>query len=100
GVKEITAIDDEGSSIYAFTVQTENDSDAVRDTIMADCIKNGISILEIYADKPNLESVFIELINRPVKKSGLEELLAETPDESGDSAEDESGENEEEKEEE
>ena len=100
GVKEITAIDDEGSSIYAFTVLTENDSDAVRDAIMADCIKNGISILEIYADKPNLESVFIELINRPVKKSGLEELLAETPDESGDSAEDESGENEEKKEEE
>ena len=68
---------------------------------MAECLKNGISILEIYADKPNLESVFIELINRPVKKSGLEELLEETPDESGSGdAEDESEENEEEKEEE
>ena len=50
---------------------------------MAECVRHGISILEIYADKPNLESVFIELINRPVKKSGLEELLEETPDESG-----------------
>ena len=66
---------------------------------MAECIKNGVSILEIYADKPNLESVFIELINRPVKKSGLEELLEETPDESGE-AEGESDENSEEKEEE
>ena len=99
GVKEITAIDDEGSSIYAFTVQLEGDFDTARDAIMAECIKNGVSILEIYADKPNLESVFIELINRPVKKSGLEELLEETPDESGE-AEGESDENSEEKEEE
>ena len=99
GVKEITAIDDEGSSIYAFTVQLEGDFDTARDAIMAECIKNGVSILEIYADKPNLESVFIELINRPAKKSGLEELLEETPDESG-GTEDESDENEEEKEEE
>lgn len=88
GVKEITAVDDEGSSIYAFTVQLDGDSDSIRDTIMADCIKNGVSILEIYTDKPNLESVFIELINRPVKKSGLEELLEETPDESGSADED------------
>ena len=68
-----------------------------RTAIMAECIKNGVSILEIYADKPNLESVFIELINRPVKKSGLEELLEETPDESA--AEDDDN-DEEEKEEE
>lgn len=100
GVKEITSIDDEGSSIYAFTVQLEGEFDAGRDSIMAECIKNGISILEIYADKPNLENVFIELINRPVKKSGLEELLEETPDESGSEDENESEENSEEKEEE
>ena len=83
GVKEIVDIDDEGSSIYEFTVQLEGESDAIRDAIMAECIKSGISILEIYTEKPDLESVFIELINRPVKKSGLEQLLEETPDESG-----------------
>ena len=83
GVKEITAIDDEGNDIYFFTVLLEGDADKVRDALMADCIKNGLSISEIYTDKPNLESVFIELINRPVKKSGLQELLDETPDESG-----------------
>ena len=83
GVKEIVDIDDEGSSISEFTVQLEGESDAIRDAIMAECIKSGISILEIYTEKPDLESVFIELINRPVKKSGLEQLLEETPDESG-----------------
>ena len=96
GVKEITAIDDEGSSIYAFTVQLEGDSATVRASVMAECVRHGISILEIYADKPNLESVFIELINRPVKKSGLEELLEETPDESG--SDDDTDENEKEEE--
>ena len=87
GVKEITAIDDEGNDIYFFTVLLEGDADKVRDALMADCIKNGLSISEIYTDKPNLESVFIELINRPVKKSGLQELLDETPDESGEAEE-------------
>ena len=99
GVKELLDIDDEGSSIYSFAVQLEGDSDEIRDSLMSQCINSGISILEMYTDKPNLENVFIELINRPAKKSGLEELLEETPDESG-GTEGESDENSEEKEEE
>ncbi len=82
GVQEIKSVDDEGSGIYAFTVTLEGDSDKIRDSIMSECLKSGVSILEMYTDKPNLESVFIELINRPAKKSGLQELLDETPDES------------------
>ncbi|WP_295087344.1 ABC transporter ATP-binding protein [Ruminococcus sp.] len=89
GVKEILDIDDEGNGIYAFAVQLEGESDEVRDSIMSQCINNGISILEMYTDKPNLENVFIELINRPVKKSGLEELLAEMPDKSTEEKEEE-----------
>ena len=96
GVKELLDIDDEGSSIYSFAVQLEGDSDEIRDSIMSQCISSGISILEMYTDKPNLEKVFIELINRPVKKSGLEELLAETPDESEGASEEEPAEEKEE----
>jgi ABC-2 type transport system ATP-binding protein len=96
GVKEILNIDDEGSSIYAFAVQLEGDSDEIRNSIMSQCIDSGITILEMYTDKPNLENVFIELINRPVKKSGLEELLAEMPDESGEASEETTEEKEEE----
>lgn len=96
GVKELLDIDDEGSSIYSFAVQLDGDSDEIRDSIMSQCINSGISILEMYTDKPNLEKVFIELINRPVKKSGLEELLAETPDESEGSSEEEPAEEKEE----
>ena len=82
GVTNISSIDNDGEGVYSFTVSLEGDSDKIRDTIMSECMHSGISILEIYTDKPNLESVFIELINRPVKKSGLQELLDETPDES------------------
>lgn len=86
GVSSISSVDDNGDGTYSFTVTLEGDADKIRDDVMSECIKNGISILEIYTDKPNLESVFIELINRPVKKSGLQELLDETPDESANTA--------------
>lgn len=82
GVTNINSVDSEGEGVYSLTVSLEGDSDKIRDVIMAECLQHGISIIEIYTDKPNLETVFIELINRPVKKSGLQELLDETPDES------------------
>ena len=77
GVKEITAIDDEGSNIYAFTVQLDGDADTIRSELMAELMRAGITILEIYADKPNLESVFIELINRPARKTSIKDMLEE-----------------------
>ncbi len=77
GVKEITGIDDEGSNIYAFTVQLDGDADTIRSELMAELMKAGITILEIYADKPNLESVFIELINRPARKTSIKDMLEE-----------------------
>ena len=82
GVKEITAVDVEGDDEFAFTVQLDGDADNVRDEMMQELIKNGIRISEIYTDKPNLENVFLELINRPAKKTSLkdfvDEIVAET----------------------
>lgn len=77
GVNELTDIDEEGSDIYSFTVTTEGDADEVRSSLMSELLKANVNILEIYADKPNLENVFIELINRPAQKKGLKELLDE-----------------------
>ena len=77
GVKEILNIDDEGSSIYSFAVQLSGDADTIRSELMSELMANKVNILEIFTEKPNLESVFIELINRPVQKSSLKELLAE-----------------------
>lgn len=77
GVKEITKIDDEGNDFYEFTVQIDGDGDEVRSKIMTELLNAGVMISEIYAEKPDLESVFVKLINSKASKSGIEELYEE-----------------------
>ncbi len=96
GVKEMLDITDEGSGIFSFTVQLEGDADEIRSSLMTELIKNNVNILEIFTDRPNLENVFIELINRPVQKTSLQDLLAEMSP--ADSSEEKSGGDSEEKE--
>ncbi|MDE6665172.1 MAG: ABC transporter, partial [Ruminococcus sp.] len=94
GVKEITSIDEEGENIFSFTTQLEGDAEEIRRSMMAELLRNNVDIAEIYTDKPNLENVFIELINRPVKSDNLMELLDEiVPEENTDSTTDEKEEN-------
>ena len=84
GVSEITEAEDEGNNISSFTVQLSGDAEQVQDKIAAEFLKNQLSILEIYTDKPSLEKVFTELINRPVQKKSLAELMDEViPENSG-----------------
>lgn len=77
GVKELLSIDDEGNDIFSFSVQLEGDAETIQDSLMDELLKNHVRIMEIYTDKPNLENVFIELINRPVNKTKLTDLLDE-----------------------
>lgn len=77
GVKELLSIDDEGSDIFSFAVQLEGEAEAIQDALMNELLKNHVRIMEIYTDKPNLENVFIELINRHVQKTKLTDLLDE-----------------------
>ena len=81
GVKEITDITEEDNGAYSFTAQLDGNADEVRRNLMAELIQNKVDIAEIYSEKPNLENVFIELINRPAKSGGLMELVNEiTPE--------------------
>lgn len=77
GVKEITKIDAEGNDFFSFTVQLDGDGNDAKNSIMAEFIKNNIQISEIYTEKPDLEAVFVELINKTSSKSGIEELYDE-----------------------
>lgn len=82
GVKEITDISEEENNIFSFTTQLEGDAEEIRHSIMSELIKNNVDIVEIYTDKPNLENVFIELINRPINNGSLMDLIDEiTPEE-------------------
>lgn len=82
GVKEITDITEEENNIFSFTTQLDGNAEEIRHSIMSELIKNNVDIVEIYTDKPNLENVFIELINRPVNNGSLMDLIDEiTPEE-------------------
>lgn len=86
GVKEITDISEEDNNIFSFTTQLDGDAEEVRKSLMSELIKNNVDIVEIYTDKPNLESVFIELINRPANSGSLKDLIDEiTPEENSES---------------
>lgn len=84
GVKEIVKIDAEGNDFYEFIIQISGDDDAVRSDIMSELLKNSIQITEIYTEKPDLESVFVQLINSKSSKSGIEELYEEIKAETAD----------------
>ena len=76
GVQEILSIDAEGNDFFSFAVKLkEGEGDGVKNAIMAELMKYGIQISEIYSEKPDLEAVFVEMINKPDDKHGLLDLL-------------------------
>lgn len=77
GVKEITKIDAEGNDFFSFTALINGGEDETKTSIMTQLLNSGIQISEIYTDKPDLESVFVNIINSRSSKSGMEELLDE-----------------------
>lgn len=84
GVKEITGIIAESEDSFEFSVILNGDADAARTKLMSELLNNGVQINEIYAEKPNLENVFAQLIGQSSKNDGLKELLDEmgpAPDE-------------------
>ena len=77
GVKELISVDDEAGDITHITVLLEGDADEIRSGIMQELLANNIMIVEMFTDKPDLEDVFINLINKPAKKGGLMDLVDE-----------------------
>lgn len=77
GVKEVLSIDEIAADEYEFAVRLDGDADEIRTSLMSELMQNKINIVEIFTERPNLENVFIELINRPARKTSLEGLLDE-----------------------
>jgi ABC-2 type transport system ATP-binding protein len=77
GIKEISSVEPEGSDFYSFSVLLEGDEETVRSALMKDLINNDISISEIFTEKPDLEEVFVKMINQDTKPSGAKDLLKE-----------------------
>ena len=78
GVQEIVSIDAEGNDFFTFAVKLkEGAGDDTKNAIMSDLLNHNIQISEIYTEKPDLEAVFVDMINRSSDKNGLLELLDE-----------------------
>lgn len=94
GVKEISESRTEEVNINFFSIVLDGDADTVRTKLMSELIAKGFSIIEISTEKPNLEDVFIKLINQPVKKETLSDILESISDESDKTSDNESANNE------
>ncbi len=77
GVREIKSIDPEGNNFFSFTVVLDGDEETVRSALMKDLLNNDISISEIYTEKPDLEEVFVKMVNQETKSGGAKDLLRE-----------------------
>ncbi|MCI6560515.1 MAG: ABC transporter ATP-binding protein [Ruminococcus sp.] len=77
GVKHIVQVTPEGEGTYIFRIQLDGDADTIRNDVMSALISNNIKLLEIFTEKPNLEDVFIKLVNQPSNRSSLHDLVEE-----------------------
>lgn len=77
GVKSIDEVIQSGDDINNYRIRLEGDPDTVRTEIMSNLVNNKLQLLEIFTEKPNLEDVFVKLINQPVQKTSLHEILNE-----------------------
>lgn len=79
GVKQISKTNAEGDDTYEFIAEIEGDGDVVKNNIMRDLLNNNIQISDIFTEKPDLESVFVKLINSGTS-GGMQELFNEYRD--------------------
>lgn len=91
GVDSIEEITEDTEGVYNYRIRLAGDVDEVRSGLMVALVENKLQLLEIFTEKPNLEDVFIKLINQPVQKASLHDILNEmiSEKEAADNAEDE-----------
>lgn len=77
GVKSIEDISPAGDNTFTLRIKLSGDADVIRDAVMSALLANKLQLQEIYTEKPNLEDIFIKLINQPAKKSSLRDLVDE-----------------------
>jgi ABC-2 type transport system ATP-binding protein len=77
GVASIIENKSAENGAFEVRVRLNGDADTVRNNVMSALIANNLQILEIHTEKPNLEEVFIKLVNSPSKRTTLKEIVDE-----------------------
>ncbi len=78
GIKKIVDITETANNRFTCRIELENEE--IRNEIMTSFVANKLNIVEMSMDKLNLEEVFLKLTSQKKKRSGLEEILEETPE--------------------
>lgn len=81
GVESIIDSTPCGDNACELRIKLKGDADSIRSEVMSALIANNLQLLEIFTEKPNLEDVFIRLVNQPNKKGSLDELVNEFSEE-------------------
>ena len=79
GVVRVDNIQFVQTGIYTYDIELENDG--VRNALLSALLQHGLEVLEVSAEKKNLEQVFVKLVNQKTKHSSLEDLLSEMDEE-------------------
>lgn len=77
GVKEIIEMQEASEGVFVVRIQTNGDIDIIRNAVMSGLMKNDLQLLEIFTEKPNLEDVFVKIVNQPIKRTSLKDIVAE-----------------------
>ncbi len=83
GVKSVSDIQDMGENRFQCVAVLESDN--VRNEIMSVLLANDCSIVEMSMAKLTLEEVFLKITQQGKKRSGIEALLEETPEQPAES---------------
>lgn len=68
--------DSDGIASIRFSIKG-NDVETVQNNVLSALVSKNIPIIEIYAEKPDLEEVFVKLVNQPTKRNTLKEMIEE-----------------------
>lgn len=73
----------DGIASVRFSVSGKDVSE-VQNSVIAALVSKNIQILETYTEKPDLEEVFVKLVNQPSKRTTLREMVEEMQSENSD----------------
>ena len=55
----------------------EGDADTVRNRVMSALMLDKLQIIEIYNEKPDLEEIFLNYVNKNTERSSLQDIVDE-----------------------
>lgn len=77
GVKDITNVEETGTNVYQLKISMEGDADTVRNRVMSALMLDKLQIIEIYNEKPDLEEIFLNYVNKNTERSSLQDIVDE-----------------------